>query len=93
MWLDGYDGRRTERYGMFDRADAGIPDRSVCIPCGLDFYGICDEPDAADAVSVLYCVLDDYVYGACGLLCGDSEKAGAAGEKRYLKKRKSFVRQ
>ena len=60
---------------MFAAADVCGIDRSLCIPGDLDLYDICCEPDLTDFVYFLSGIMDNYVFGAYGVLW-DCTKAG-----------------
>ena len=53
---------------MFAAADVCGIDRSLCIPGDLDLYDICCEPDLTDFVYFLSGIMDNYVFGAYGVL-------------------------
>ena len=82
MWNDGCDCRGAQRNRIFHHANAGIPDRSLPVPCNLDLYRIQQLSNIALPVYLLSYQLEPDFSGTFYLFYDCLSKAS---EKRNLK--------
>ena len=87
----GYHGGRPARSGIFRYPDAGILNRCLPVPCGMDFFCIRHAPDTDHALYFLSSQLDHYVHGSHHLLYRDPETACGAQKATGLNCEKEAV--